>query len=229
MPVWIASESLPGADRAVFIDFRLGTLLLHKFPKEAQIIYSNRKKILTTQAFKERSMKLKHGLITLLLVTLGSIGTSEAAARSGKIVGYQYVTFADGDAALEDNAIHYIPCAPKNNCLQIQEAMRSELTQAQSEMRQARLSLERPAEAWNVFTQLDQQLLPMLTRQAGYKTVKTGKKGVYRVNCPTKNCLIYSFGVVRDRYGYWLTISPGRKRLDLGPGKGIAEDKPRSL
>lgn len=172
-------------------------------------------------------MKLKQGLVTLLLGTLGWMGSAEAA---GKIVGFQYVTFADsGDAPLEDNVIHFIPCSPKNDCIQVQEAIDTELKQAQSEMRQARLSLERPEEAWNVFSQLDQQLLPLLTDKEGYKTVKTGKKGVFRVDCPTKNCLIYSFGVVRDRYGYWLQISPGRKRLDLGPGKGIAEDKPRSL
>lgn len=165
--------------------------------------------------------------MTLLLGTLGWMGSATAA---GKIVGYQYVTFADrGDAPLEDNVIHYIPCSQTNNCTQIQEAMRSELSQAQSEMRQARLSLERPAEAWNVFAQLDQQLLPLITGKEGYKSVKTGKKGVYRIDCPTKNCLIYSFGVVDDRYGYWVMISPGRKRLDLGPGKGVTEDKPRSL
>ncbi|MGB7415677.1 MAG: hypothetical protein WA902_15840 [Thermosynechococcaceae cyanobacterium] len=175
-------------------------------------------------------MKLKHGLILLLLATLGSIGTAEAAGRPGKIVGYQYVTFADGDAPLEDNVIHYIPCYPTNkDCQQVQEAMQSELTKAQAEMKQARLSLEQPAEAWSVYSQLDQQLLPMLLDKPGYKSIKTGKKGVFRFNCPTTSCLIYSFGVVRDRYGYWLTTSPGRKRLDLGPGKGIAEDKPRSL
>lgn len=152
------------------------------------------------------------------------------ADAAGKVAGYQYVTFADGDAAFEDNAIHYIPCLPQNNdCIELQEAISTELTQAQKEMEMARSSVESPIEAWTVFSQLDQKLLPMLSDKTGYKTVKTAQKGVYSFYCPTRHCLVYSFGVVRDRYAYWVTLTPGRKRLDLGPDKGIAANKPRNL
>lgn len=163
----------------------------------------------------------------VLLSLLGSLSPVRAA---GKVAGYQYVTFTDGEAPLEDNVIHYIPCLPKNNdCIELQEAINAELKQAQQEMRLARSSVENPTEAWNLFTQLDQKLSPMLTGKAGYKTVKTGKKGVYSFYCPTRNCLIYSFGVMRDRYAYWVTITPGRKRVDLGPRRGITENKPRNF
>ena len=167
---------------------------------------------------------------TLMAAGLLSLSAMFPANAAGKVAGYQYVTFSDGDEALEDNVIHYIPCLPQNDdCIQLQEAISAELKQAQSEMEQARFSVENPIEAWTLFSQLDQKLLPMITSKKGYKTVKTSEKGVYSFFCPTRNCLVYSFGVVRNRYAYWVTITPGRKRLDLGPAKSIASNKPRNF
>ncbi|MCM1983225.1 hypothetical protein [Lyngbya confervoides] len=162
-----------------------------------------------------------------LLSLLGSLAPAQAA---GKVAGYQYETFPDGDAHFEDNVIHYIPCMPKNNdCIELQESIEAELKQAQQEMTLARSSVENPVEAWALFTQLDQKILPRLTGKTGYQTIKTGEKGVYSFYCPTQNCLVYSYGVTRDRYAYWITLTPGRKRLDLGPARSIDVNKPRNF
>ena len=158
---------------------------------------------------------------TLWIAGLLSLFSSMAPAHAaGKVAGFQYVTFPDGEAALEDNVIH---------CIALEEAISAELKQAQDEMRIARSSVEEPVEAWSVFTQLDQKILPRLTGKQGYKTITTDKDGLYSFYCPTQNCLMYSYGVVRDRHAYWVTITPGRKRVDLGPAKSIAENKPRNF
>ena len=167
----------------------------------------------------------------LWVAGLLSIFTAIAPAdAAGKVAGFQYVTFSDGEAPLEDNVIHMIPCMPKNNdCIALEESISATLKQAQSEMRIARSSLEEPVEAWSLFSQLDQKILPRLEVKEGYKKITTKQKGLYSFYCPTNNCLVYSYGVVRDRYAYWVTITPGRKRLDLGPAKSIAENKPRNF
>lgn len=167
----------------------------------------------------------------LLGASLLSLFSSLAPAfAAGKVAGFQYETFPDGETPLEDNAIHYIPCLPQNNdCIKLQESIEAELIQAQQEMSLARSSLEKPVEAWSLFTQLDQKILPRITGKTGYKSLQTGKKGLYSFYCPTSNCLIYSYGVTRDRFAYWITITPGRKRLDLGPAKSIDANKPRNF
>lgn len=163
-------------------------------------------------------------------VLLGLWGSFTPVHAAGKVAGFQYEAFPDGEAQFEDNAIHYIPCLPTNgDCIELQESIEAELLQAQQEMSLARSSVENPLEAWNLFTQLDQKILPRITSKSGYKSIKTGEKGLYSFYCPTKNCLIYSYGVTRDRYAYWITITPGRKRLDLGPAKSIDANKPRNF
>jgi hypothetical protein len=160
----------------------------------------------------------------VLLVFLGVAAIAEAR---GKIAGYQYYTFPNGDYPLESNTIHVIPCLPRNtDCKSIAESITAEAKKAQSELDRAKLTLEQPTEAWKVFTSLNEQFLPMLTSKQGYTTITTQKKGVYSFNCPTSNCLVYSTALARDRFSYWVVIYPGRKRLDLGPAKGIAADKP---
>ncbi len=172
-------------------------------------------------------MKTKILLSACLLSLLSSVAPAIAA---GKVAGYQYETYPDGEFQFEDNAIHYIPCLPTNNdCVELQESIEAELLQAQREMQLARSSVENPIEAWTLFTQLDQKILPRITQKAGYKSIKTNSKGVYSFYCPTANCLIYSYGTDRDRASYWITITPGRKRVDLGPAKSIDANKPRNL
>jgi hypothetical protein len=162
------------------------------------------------------------GIVALLsVVTMASI--SEAA---GKIAGYQYYTFQNGDLPIEGNVIHYIPCNAANDCKALATEISTEAKKAQADLDRAKLTFEKPFEAWDVFTQLDQRFLPMVTSKEGYATVKTGKKGVYSFRCPTKTCLVYSTSFARDRYSYWIIIYPHWKRLDLGPSKGIAADKP---
>jgi hypothetical protein len=169
-------------------------------------------------------------ILLILTTVVGVVAPLLPAQAAGKVAGYQYATFPDGEAPLEDNLIHYIPCEPDtNDCAQLQEAISAELLKAQQEMKTARSTLENPVEAWTVFTQLDQKLLPMLSQKSGYQTVTTQNKGLFSFTCPTETCLIYSYGVIRDRYGYWVTITEGRKRLDLGPAKAIAESKPRNF
>jgi hypothetical protein len=160
-------------------------------------------------------------------ILLGLLGLTAIAEARGKIAGYQYYTFPNGDYPLENNTIHIIPCLPRNtDCKTIAETIATESKKAQAELDRAKLTLEQPTEAWKVFTSLNEQFLPMLTSKQGYTTITTQKKGVYSFRCPTSNCLVYSTALARDRYSYWVVIYPGRKRLDLGPSKGIAADKP---
>ncbi|NJK29163.1 MAG: hypothetical protein HC851_21050 [Acaryochloris sp. RU_4_1] len=170
----------------------------------------------------------QHYVIAGLL--LGALGFTAPAQAAGRIAGYQFAVFEDDEAPLEDNVIHYIPCSPENNdCDELATKLTTELLQAQLNLKRARLSLEKPVEAWTVFTQLDQQFLPQITEKKGYKTTKTLKKGEFSFYCPTQKCLVYSFGTVRDRFNYWVTIAKSRKRWDLGPGRGFIEDKPEKL
>ncbi len=169
----------------------------------------------------------KQYVITGLL--LGTFAIAAPAQAAGKIAGYQYAVFNDSDAPLEDNVIHYIPCYPQNDCNALATKLTTELRQAQLNLTRARLTLEKPVEAWTLFTQLDQQFLPQITDKEGYKTTSTQKKGEFSFHCPTQTCLVYSFGTVRDRFNYWVTVAKSRKRWDLGPARGFIEDKPEKL
>ncbi len=163
-------------------------------------------------------------------VLLGLLGFTAIAEAAGKVAGYQYYTFPDGDQPIENNVVHVIPCQPTNaDCQSIADTISTEAKKAQSELDRAKLRLEQPIEAWRVFTSMNDQFLPLLTSQKGYAKVTTQRKGVYAFRCPTKNCLVYSTALVRDRFSYWVVIYPGRKRLDLGPSKGIAADKPLKI
>jgi hypothetical protein len=143
------------------------------------------------------------------------------------VAGYQYYTFPNGDYPIENNVIHIVPCQPTNtDCQSIAETISTEAKKAQAELDRAKLTLEQPTEAWKVFTSLHDRFLPLLTSKTGYTTITTQSKGVYAFRCPTRNCLVYSTALARDRFSYWVIIYPGRKRLDLGPSKGIAADKP---
>lgn len=173
-------------------------------------------------------MKMKKQYV-ITSILLGAVAFTAPAQAAGKIAGYQYAVFNDSDAPLEDNVIHYIPCNPQNDCQTLETKLTSELRQAQQNLTRARLSLEKPVEAWTLFTQLDQRFLPQITDKEGYKTTKTQSKGVFSFYCPTQTCLVYSFGTVRDRFNYWVTVAKSRKRWDLGPARGFIEDKPEKL
>jgi hypothetical protein len=160
-------------------------------------------------------------------VLLGLLSLTAIAEAAGKIAGYQYYTFPNGDYPLENNTIHIIPCLPRNiDCRSIAETIATEAKKARTELDRAKLTLGQPTEAWKVFTSMNEQFLPMLISKPGHTTITTQKKGVYSFRCPTRNCLVYSTALARDRFSYWVVIYPGRKRLDLGPSKGIAADKP---
>ncbi len=160
-------------------------------------------------------------------IVLGLLCLAAIAEARGKIAGYQYYTFPNGDYPLENNAIHIIPCPPRTtDCQTIAKTITTESKKAQAELDRAKLTLEQPTEAWKVFTSLNEQFLPLLSSKQGYTTITTQKKGVYSFRCPTTSCLVYSTALARDRFSYWVVIYPGRKRLDLGPSKGIAADKP---
>jgi|GEM_PF-3099966 len=163
-------------------------------------------------------------------VLLGALGFTAPAQAAGNVAGYQYAVFEDAEAPLEDNVIHYIPCSPENNdCEELATQITTELRDAQLNLKRARLTLEKPIEAWTLFSQLDQQFLPQITDKKGYKTTKTQTKGEFSFYCPTQTCLVYSFGTVRDRFNYWVTVAKSRKRWDLGPARGFIEDKPEKL
>jgi hypothetical protein len=165
------------------------------------------------------------GIVALLSV----LGIASVAEAAGKIAGYQYYTFSNGDVPIEGNVIHYIPCSAANDCKALANEISTEAKKALADLDRAKLTFEKPLEAWDVFTQLDQRFLPMVTSKEGYATVKTGKKGVYSFRCPTATCLVYSTSFTRERYSYWVVVEKQRKRLDLGPSKGIAADKPLKI
>lgn len=173
-------------------------------------------------------MKMKQQYV-MAGICLGALAFAAPAQAAGRVAGYQYAVFKDSEAPLEDNVIHYIPCYPQNDCKELATKLTAELRQAQVNLTRARLTLEKPVEAWTLFTQLDQQFLPQITDKKGYKTTTTQKRGVFSFYCPTQTCLVYSFGTVRDRFNYWVTVAKSRKRWDLGPGRGFIEDKPEKL
>jgi hypothetical protein len=159
-----------------------------------------------------------------LLSLLGVVATAEAA---GKIAGYQYYTFSNGEYPLVNNTIHFIPCRPKNSdCQELANTIKSETKKALADLDRAKLTVEQPTEAWSLFTQLDQRFLPMLTAKTGYSSVQTKAKGVYSFKCPATHCLVYSTALAKNRFSYWVVIHPSWKRLDLAPGKEMAADKP---
>jgi hypothetical protein len=168
-------------------------------------------------------LKRLFGACTLLSL-LGIAVTAEAA---GKIAGYQYYTFSNGEYPLVNNTIHFIPCRPKNSdCKDLAKTIETEAKKALADLDRAKLTVEQPTEAWTLFTQLDQRFLPMLSAKEGYGSVQTKKKGVYSFKCPAENCLVYSTAFANNRFSYWVVIHPSWKRLDLGPGKEMAADKP---
>ena len=146
-------------------------------------------------------------------ICLGALAFAAPAQAAGRVAGYQYAVFKDSEAPLEDNVIHYIPCYPQNDCKELATKLTAELRQAQVNLTRARLTLEKP----------------QITDKKGYKTTTTQKRGVFSFYCPTQTCLVYSFGTVRDRFNYWVTVAKSRKRWDLGPGRGFIEDKPEKL
>jgi hypothetical protein len=152
------------------------------------------------------------------------------AASAGKIAGYQYYTFPNGDYPLVSNTIHVIPCRPRNNdCKELVGTIKTEVKKALADLERAKLTVEQPSEAWSLFIQLDQRFLPMLSSKAGYQSVQTKAKGVYSFKCPTESCLVYSTAFANNRFSYWVVIHPSWKRLDLGPGREMAADKPLKI
>jgi hypothetical protein len=94
-------------------------------------------------------------------ILLGLLGFTTIAEAAGKVAGYQYYTFPDGDQPIENNVVHVIPCQPTNNdCQSIAETISTEAKKAQSELDRAKLRLEQPLEAWRVFTSMNDQFLP---------------------------------------------------------------------
>jgi hypothetical protein len=165
---------------------------------------------------------------TFTLLSLLSITPASTAA--GKIAGYQYFTFANGDHVLGNNTIHFVPCYPKNSdCQELSTTIRSEAKKALSDLDRAKLTVDQPIEAWALFTQLEQRFLSMLSAKPGYKTIQTNEKGIYSFKCPTNKCLIYSSAFAKNHFSYWVVIHPSWKRLDLGPGKEMSADKPLKI
>jgi hypothetical protein len=153
-----------------------------------------------------------------------------SAKAAGTIAGYQYYTFPNGDYPLVSNTIHFIPCRPKNNdCKELAETIKTEVKKALADLERAKLTVEQPTEAWSLFIQLDQRFLPMLSSKAGYQSVQTKAKGVYTFKCPAESCLVYSTAFANNRFSYWVVIYPSWKRLDLGPGREMAADKPLKI
>jgi hypothetical protein len=166
------------------------------------------------------------GLCTLLSLLI----ISPASKASGNIAGYQYFTFQDGDYKLKNNAIHFIPCYPKNSdCKELSNTISLEAKKALSDLDRAKLTVDQPTEAWALFTQLEQRFLSMLSSKAGYKSTQTNAKGVYSFKCPTNSCLVYSSAFANNHFSYWVVIHPSWKRLDLGPGKEMSADKPLKI
>jgi hypothetical protein len=166
------------------------------------------------------------GICTLLSVLF--IAPSLKAA--GKIAGYQYFIFSNGDFPLAANRVHFIPCYPRiSNCKELSNTIVTEVKKAQSDLERAKLTVDQPIEAWTLFTQLEQRFLSILSSERGYKSIQTNAKGIYSFRCPTNSCLIYSSAFANNRFGYWVVIHPSWKRLDLGPGKEMSADKPLKL
>ena len=166
------------------------------------------------------------GICTLLSLLI-IVPSSKAA---GKIAGYQYFIFPNGDFPLVENTVHFIPCYPNNSdCKELSNTISSEVKKAQSDLDRAKLTVDQPIEAWTLFTQLEQRFLSILSSKKGYKSIQTNAKGIYSFRCPTNNCLIYSSAFANNHFSYWVVIHPIWKRLDLGPGKEMSADKPLKL
>jgi hypothetical protein len=166
------------------------------------------------------------GLFTLL--SLVAIAPPSTAA--GKIAGYQYFTFSDGDRVLGNNTIHIVPCYPKSSdCQELSSTISLETKKALSDLDRAKLTVDQPIEAWTLFTQLDQRFLSMLTSKTGYKTTQTNAKGIYSFKCPTNKCLVYSSAFANNHFSYWVVVHPSWKRLDLGPGREMSATKPLKI
>jgi hypothetical protein len=166
------------------------------------------------------------GICTLLSLLI----ISPSSKAAGKIAGYQYFTFSNGDLPLAENTIHFIPCYPNRpDCKELLNTISSETKKAQSDLDRAKLTVDQPIEAWTLFTQLEQRFLSILSSKKGFKSTQTNAKGVYSFICPTNNCLIYSSAFANNHFSYWVVIHPSWKRLDLGPGKEMSADKPLKL
>jgi hypothetical protein len=166
------------------------------------------------------------GLFTLL----GLLASALPSTAAGKIAGYQYFTFSNGDLVLDNNTIHFVPCYPKSSdCQELSTTISLETKKALSDLDRAKLTVDQPIEAWTLFTQLDQRFLSILSSKTGYKTTQTNAKGIYSFKCPTNKCLVYSSAFANNHFSYWVVIHPSWKRLDLGPGKEMAADKPLKI
>jgi hypothetical protein len=160
---------------------------------------------------------------------LSFITTSFPASAAGKIAGYQYYIFPNGDYPLANNTIHFIPCYPTADCQGLANTISIEVKKALSDLDRAKLTIDQPIEAWLLFTSLDQRFLSILSSKTGYNSTQTKTKGVYSFRCPTQSCLVYSSAFANNRFSYWVIIHPSWKRLDLGPGKEMSADKPLKM
>jgi hypothetical protein len=166
------------------------------------------------------------GICTLLSLLL----IAPSSKASGKIAGYQYFTFSNGDHVLGNNTVYFIPCYPKNsNCKELSNTISTEAKKAISDLDRAKLTIDQPIEAWTLFTQLEQRFLSILSSKPGYKSIQTNEKGIYSFRCPTNHCLIYSSAFANNHFSYWVVVHPSWKRLDLGPGKEMSADKPLKI
>jgi len=192
-----------------------------------------------------------------LLKAIGSISVLAAAvvsaspALAGEILGRQYVILGRGSSPIPDNLIHIIPCTSKQefnsvplDCQIIE--MESEFTLKLTDAKLALLKAEGDSlrsrygvsitdggvefyEAWRKYMGIDKQIVPMLAKQPGYRTIRTDYEGKFSFNCPTKKCLVYSCGAAGKTFSYWMTIGTSGSRLDLAPSNGKTEDMPSDL
>ncbi|MGB3205182.1 MAG: hypothetical protein WBB28_09355 [Crinalium sp.] len=192
-------------------------------------------------------------ITSLVLATVfGSAISIPVLARPAIISGKQYVVLNQGATPIPDNLIWYFPCKPvNNNCQQVKSELSKSFLEATQKVYKAEVDRRRNyiscVSQGN--TSCDSPLLEgmkNLVDSIGYaawltseksanqalnklrsgRSIRTDFDGNFSLNCPTKECLVYSYGEVGRTSSFWIEVITAGIKTDLSGSKAFTVDKP---
>ena len=135
-------------------------------------------------------------IVSALSSPLGSKSKSNKQVVSGK----QYVVLADGARPIPDNPIYYKPC-DKTKCAEIDRSITAGL---------AKVVHPNSSSAKLLAHNFLNKEFAKLSHKS--QAVHTDFNGNYSFTCPTKKCLVFSYGKAGRSNAFWLkVINPGAK------------------
>ena len=139
-------------------------------------------------------------VIGFIVATLSSPPASKSGSNKQVVSGKQYVVLADGAQPIPDNPIYYKPC-DKTKCAEIDRRITAGLAK-----------VIRPNSGSTKL--LAHNFLSKEFAKLSHKSqaVHTDFNGNYSFTCPTKKCLVFSYGKAGLSNAFWLkVINPGAK------------------